>query len=138
MSILLHGDAAFAGQGIVYETLHLSDLPAFTTHGTIHVVVNNQVLYFAFFYFISFYVKTCYKAVILVFVKPVILLSGYIFKLILRLFISFPFSFSPTFLNCLLFLVYYFQFSVFVLLCNTNNYYSLWNGHLCRNKFDAP
>lgn len=43
MSILLHGDAAFAGQGIVYETLHLSDLPAFTTHGTIHVVVNNQV-----------------------------------------------------------------------------------------------
>ena len=43
MSILLHGDAAFAGQGIVYETMHLSDLPAFTTHGTIHVVVNNQV-----------------------------------------------------------------------------------------------
>ncbi|XP_025108212.1 2-oxoglutarate dehydrogenase, mitochondrial-like isoform X2 [Pomacea canaliculata] len=43
MSILLHGDAAFAGQGIVYETLHLSDLPAFTTHGTIHVVVNNQI-----------------------------------------------------------------------------------------------
>ncbi|KAK7482309.1 hypothetical protein BaRGS_00026437 [Batillaria attramentaria] len=43
MSILLHGDAAFAGQGIVYETLHLSDLPAFTTHGTIHIVVNNQI-----------------------------------------------------------------------------------------------
>ncbi|XP_076462504.1 2-oxoglutarate dehydrogenase complex component E1-like isoform X1 [Babylonia areolata] len=43
MSILLHGDAAFAGQGIVYETMHLSDLPAFTTHGTIHVVVNNQI-----------------------------------------------------------------------------------------------
>lgn len=41
--MLLHGDAAFSGQGIVYETLHLSDLPAFTTHGTIHVVVNNQV-----------------------------------------------------------------------------------------------
>lgn len=43
MSILLHGDAAFAGQGVVYETFHLSDLPDYTTHGTIHVVVNNQV-----------------------------------------------------------------------------------------------
>lgn len=43
MSILLHGDAAFAGQGIVYETFHLSNLPSYTTHGTIHVVVNNQV-----------------------------------------------------------------------------------------------
>lgn len=39
----MHGDAAFAGQGIVYETFHLSDLPSYTTHGTIHVVVNNQV-----------------------------------------------------------------------------------------------
>ena len=44
MSILLHGDAAFAGQGVVYETFHLSDLPFYTTHGTVHVVVNNQVL----------------------------------------------------------------------------------------------
>lgn len=43
MSILLHGDAAFAGQGIVYETFHLSDLPSYTTHGTVHVVANNQV-----------------------------------------------------------------------------------------------
>lgn len=43
MSILLHGDAAFAGQGIVYETFHLSDLPDYTTRGTIHIVVNNQV-----------------------------------------------------------------------------------------------
>lgn len=43
MSILLHGDAAFAGQGIVYETFHLSDLPAYTTNGTVHIVVNNQV-----------------------------------------------------------------------------------------------
>uniref|UniRef100_A0A3B3REN7 2-oxoglutarate dehydrogenase complex component E1 n=1 Tax=Paramormyrops kingsleyae TaxID=1676925 RepID=A0A3B3REN7_9TELE len=43
MSILLHGDAAFAGQGIVYETFHLSDLPSHTTHGTVHVVVNNQI-----------------------------------------------------------------------------------------------
>ncbi|XP_043191296.1 2-oxoglutarate dehydrogenase, mitochondrial-like isoform X4 [Amphibalanus amphitrite] len=43
MSILLHGDAAFSGQGVVYETFHLSDLPAYTTHGTIHIVVNNQI-----------------------------------------------------------------------------------------------
>jgi len=43
MSILLHGDAAFSGQGVVYETFHLSDLPAYTTHGTIHVVANNQI-----------------------------------------------------------------------------------------------
>ncbi|XP_065826622.1 2-oxoglutarate dehydrogenase complex component E1-like isoform X2 [Oscarella lobularis] len=43
MSILIHGDAAFAGQGVVYETFHLSDLPHYTTHGTIHVVVNNQI-----------------------------------------------------------------------------------------------
>nr|Q6P6Z8.1 RecName: Full=2-oxoglutarate dehydrogenase complex component E1; Short=E1o; Short=OGDC-E1; Short=OGDH-E1; AltName: Full=2-oxoglutarate dehydrogenase, mitochondrial; AltName: Full=Alpha-ketoglutarate dehydrogenase; Short=Alpha-KGDH-E1; AltName: Full=Thiamine diphosphate (ThDP)-dependent 2-oxoglutarate dehydrogenase; Flags: Precursor [Xenopus laevis]AAH61938.1 Ogdh protein [Xenopus laevis] len=43
MAILLHGDAAFAGQGIVYETFHLSDLPSHTTHGTVHVVVNNQI-----------------------------------------------------------------------------------------------
>lgn len=43
MSILLHGDAAFAGQGVVYETIHLSDLPEYTTHGSIHIVVNNQI-----------------------------------------------------------------------------------------------
>ncbi|XP_058652004.1 2-oxoglutarate dehydrogenase-like, mitochondrial isoform X3 [Onychostoma macrolepis] len=43
MSILLHGDAAFAGQGVVYETFHLSELPSYTTYGTIHVVVNNQI-----------------------------------------------------------------------------------------------
>jgi len=43
MSVLLHGDAAFAGQGVVYETFHLSDLPAYTTHGTIHIVLNNQI-----------------------------------------------------------------------------------------------
>ncbi|XP_046859710.1 2-oxoglutarate dehydrogenase-like, mitochondrial [Xenia sp. Carnegie-2017] len=43
MSILLHGDAAFAGQGVVYETFHLSDLPNYTTHGTIHIIVNNQI-----------------------------------------------------------------------------------------------
>jgi len=43
MGVLLHGDAAFSGQGVVYETFHLSDLPAYTTHGTIHIVVNNQI-----------------------------------------------------------------------------------------------
>uniref|UniRef100_A0A1X7TY60 2-oxoglutarate dehydrogenase, mitochondrial n=1 Tax=Amphimedon queenslandica TaxID=400682 RepID=A0A1X7TY60_AMPQE len=35
--------AAFAGQGVVYETFHLSDLPDYTTHGTVHVIVNNQI-----------------------------------------------------------------------------------------------
>merc|ERR1719232_1288154 len=43
MSILLHGDAAFAGQGVVYETLHMSELPAYTTKGTVHIVANNQI-----------------------------------------------------------------------------------------------
>ncbi|KAK3858902.1 hypothetical protein Pcinc_034936 [Petrolisthes cinctipes] len=43
LSVLLHGDAAFSGQGIVYETFHLSELPEYTTHGTIHIVVNNQI-----------------------------------------------------------------------------------------------
>jgi 2-oxoglutarate dehydrogenase E1 component len=43
MSVILHGDAAFSGQGVVYETFHLSDLPAYTTHGTVHIVVNNQI-----------------------------------------------------------------------------------------------
>lgn len=50
MSILLHGDAAFAGQGIVYETFHLSDLPSYTTHGTVHVVMNNQVIFGSLYY----------------------------------------------------------------------------------------
>lgn len=43
IGILLHGDAAFAGQGVVYEALGLSDLPAYTTGGSIHIVVNNQI-----------------------------------------------------------------------------------------------
>jgi hypothetical protein len=43
MAVLLHGDGAFSGQGIVYETLDMSDLPDYTTGGTIHLVVNNQV-----------------------------------------------------------------------------------------------
>ncbi len=41
--ILIHGDAAFCGQGIVHETLGLSELPYYRTGGTIHVIVNNQI-----------------------------------------------------------------------------------------------
>ncbi len=43
MGILVHGDAAFAGQGLVPETLQLSGLPGYRTGGTVHVIVNNQV-----------------------------------------------------------------------------------------------
>lgn len=43
MSVLVHGDAAFAGQGVVAESLNLSKLSGFKTGGTIHVVVNNQI-----------------------------------------------------------------------------------------------
>lgn len=43
MPLLIHGDAAFAGQGIVYETLGLSELPNYSTNGTIHVIINNQI-----------------------------------------------------------------------------------------------
>ncbi|CAM8909347.1 unnamed protein product [Rhodiola kirilowii] len=45
LGILIHGDGSFAGQGVVYETLHLSALPNYTTGGTIHIVVNNQVAF---------------------------------------------------------------------------------------------
>ncbi len=41
--VLMHGDASFTGQGLVYETLALSELEGFTTGGTIHVIVNNQI-----------------------------------------------------------------------------------------------
>ncbi len=43
MPLLVHGDAAFMGQGVVAETLNLAGLEGYTTGGTIHLVVNNQI-----------------------------------------------------------------------------------------------
>jgi 2-oxoglutarate dehydrogenase E1 component len=43
MPVLLHGDAAFAGQGVVYETMQMSRVPDFGVGGTVHIIVNNQV-----------------------------------------------------------------------------------------------
>ena len=40
---MIHGDAAIAGQGIVYETIQMAELDGYRTGGTIHIVVNNQV-----------------------------------------------------------------------------------------------
>lgn len=43
LPVLIHGDAAFAGQGVVYETLGLANLDFYSTSGTIHVIINNQI-----------------------------------------------------------------------------------------------
>lgn len=43
LSVLMHGDAAFAGQGIVFESINYSGLEGYTTGGTLHIVINNQI-----------------------------------------------------------------------------------------------
>ncbi|CAN6597097.1 2-oxoglutarate dehydrogenase, mitochondrial [Trichomonascus vanleenenianus] len=43
MAVLLHGDAAFAGQGVVYETIGFNALPSYSTGGTVHIIINNQI-----------------------------------------------------------------------------------------------
>lgn len=43
LPILIHGDGAFTGQGLVYETIQMEKLEGYSTRGTIHVIFNNQL-----------------------------------------------------------------------------------------------